>query len=77
MEFRIKPLVKGALSFAVPPLRTTHADAFGTGVSAFCYSVFLRHFSYISQFTDGKMPRVVAEFGPGYRHGTCRAHRGR
>src|SRR5262245_27516882 len=66
MEFKIKPLVKGTLSFAVPPLRTTHHGAtFGTGSSAFCYSVFLRHFSYISQFTNGKVPRVVAEFGPG------------
>ena len=68
MEFRIKPLVKGVLSFALPSLGTGHAARDYTGstdVSEFCYSIFLRHFSYISQFTNGNVPRVVAELGPG------------
>src|ERR1700730_3872658 len=68
MEFRIKPLVKGVVSFALPSLGTSHvleAGTLSTDSSDFCYSLFLRHLSYISQFTDGKVPRVVAEFGPG------------
>jgi hypothetical protein len=68
MEFRMKSLVKGVLSFALPSLGTGHTVRDGTGStdsSDFCYSIFLRHFSYISQFTDGKVPPVVAEFGPG------------
>jgi hypothetical protein len=66
VEIRIKPFLKGLLSFAIPSLRTTHKiEAGSTASSEFCYSIFLRHFSYISQFTDGKVPRVVAELGPG------------
>ena len=48
MEFRIKPLVKGVLSFALPSLGTGHAARDYTGstdLSEFCYSILLRHFA--------------------------------
>lgn len=71
MDLRWQPLVKGALSFAIPPLRTAHHPVAESAVSAeYCYSVFLRHFSHLARFTDGHLPRVVAELGPGDSLGT-------
>jgi len=71
LEVNVKPLVKGALSFALPALRSTHRPvANSTGSGEYCYSVFLRHFSRLSRFSGGTMPRVVAEFGPGDTIGT-------
>jgi hypothetical protein len=66
VEVRLKPLVKGALSVAVPPLRTTHhARPASTASGAYCYSMFLRHYSYVTDELHGRVPEVVAEFGPG------------
>ena len=67
---RLKPLVKGALSFAIPGLRSTHAEV-GLGASDpdYCYSLFLRHFSYLRARGAG-VPRRVAELGPGSSIGT-------
>lgn len=65
MEVRLKPLIKGVLSFAVPSLRTTRAVGFDRTGPEYCYSVFLRHFSHAARLTGGKMPQNVAEFGPG------------
>jgi hypothetical protein len=66
MEARLGPLARGMLSFVVPSLReVSEQQAAGSWSSDFCYSVFLRHLSYILEFTDQRIPRVVAEFGPG------------
>ncbi len=74
MEARVKPLLKGALSFAVPALRSTHhAAVVGTGSGRYCYAVFLRHFSHLARFTDGRLPEVIVELGPGHSLGTAMA----
>jgi len=65
MEARLKPLVKGILSFGIPALRTTRQLGFATTGAEYCYSVFLRHFSHVAKVTGGQMPRHVAELGPG------------
>lgn len=62
---KLKPLVKGTLSFAVPALRSMRSPGFETTGAEYCYSVFLRHFSHIAPLTGGIMPNSVAEFGPG------------
>ena len=71
MELRLKPLIKGLLSFVVPGLRSTHQPSVrGTGSSRYCYAVFLRHYSHLARFTDGRLPEVIVELGPGYSLGT-------
>jgi SAM-dependent methyltransferase len=65
MEARLKPLVKGILSFGIPALRTTRQLGFETTGAEYCYSVFLRHFSQVAKVTGGEIPRHVAELGPG------------
>jgi hypothetical protein len=65
MEARLRPLVKGALSFYVPSLRTFHQPLpASTATAEYCYSMFLRHLSYVTPLRP-TMPAVVAEFGPG------------
>jgi hypothetical protein len=71
MEIRLKPLIKGVLSFAVPSLRSTdHPSVLGSGDSRYCYSAFLRHFSHVATATGGAVPKVIVELGPGNSIGT-------
>ena len=71
MEARWPPLAKGILSFAIPAVRSAHRRRSENTASAqYCYSVFLRHFAHLAQFTSGTMPQTVAEFGPGDSLGT-------
>lgn len=72
MSFPIRPLplVKGIASFAVPYMRQTHC-AGGTLNARHCYTLFLRHYSYIRPLLQNqKIPSIVAEFGPGSSLGT-------
>ena len=71
METRLPPLVKGLLSFVVPALRSAHHRRLAaTGSPEYCYSVFLRHFAHLARYNGARMPRTVAEFGPGDSLGT-------
>jgi hypothetical protein len=65
VEIKLKPLVKGMASFAVPALRTMRSPTFETTGADYCYSIFLRHFSHVAPLTYGAVPKNVAEFGPG------------
>ena len=67
MEVRLKPLLKGAASFVVPSLRTVHGklDKMSAADAEFCYSLFLRHYSYVAPYFENRIPKVVAELGPG------------
>lgn len=67
MEVRLKPFLKGAASFVVPSLRTVHGklDKMSAADAEFCYSLFLRHYSYVAPYFENGIPRVVAELGPG------------
>jgi hypothetical protein len=67
MEIRLKPLLKGAASFVVPSLRTVHGklDKMSAADAEFCYSLFLRHYSYVAPYFENGIPKVVAELGPG------------
>ena len=71
MELRMKPFVKGAASFVVPQLRTTahRVKNFSSEDAAFCYSVFLRHYSHAAPHFKRPVPDVVAELGPGTSFG--------
>ena len=71
MEIRLKPLLKGAGSFLVPSLRTAHGKPrkFGAGDAEFCYSSFLRHYSYAAPYFENRIPKIVAELGPGSSYG--------
>ena len=53
VEMKLKPLVKGMLSFGVPALRSMRSPTFEMTGAEYCYSVFLRHFSHIAPLTDG------------------------
>jgi hypothetical protein len=67
MEIRLKPLIKGAASFIIPPLRTTghKVEKLSSENPEFCYSIFLRHYSHASPYFARKTLDVVAELGPG------------
>jgi SAM-dependent methyltransferase len=69
---RIRPLTKGILSFAVPKLATVHgySNPLGTISAASCYSIFLRHISLLASVGIQKVPKIVAELGPGSSLGT-------
>ena len=63
---KLRSVAKGLLSFPIKSMRTTHTQQEGSGSNAeFCYHLFLRHFSHIAPFTGGRMPRALAELGPG------------
>lgn len=64
---RIQTLAKGALSFAIPNLRTVHGydNPLGTISAESCYSIFMRHLVLLRQAGIPEMPQVVAEIGPG------------
>jgi hypothetical protein len=64
MEMRLKPFIKGAASFVFPRFRTT-AHKVGSENAEFCYSVFLRHYSYAAPHIGNAIPEIVAELGPG------------
>jgi hypothetical protein len=67
MEMRLKPFIKGAASFVYPPLRTTahKVENFSSEDAEFCYSIFLRHYSYAATHFVSPIPEIVAELGPG------------
>ena len=60
MEMRLKPFIKGAASFVFPGLRTTAHKA-GSDNAEFCYSIFLRHYSYAAPYFGNPIPEIVAE----------------
>jgi hypothetical protein len=62
---RLKPFLKGAASVVVPPLLTVHKFNEMSAMNAFCYSIFLRHYSHVAPYFTSSIPRVVAELGPG------------
>ena len=64
MEMRLKPFITGAASFVFPGLLTTAHKA-GSDNAEFCYSVFLRHYSYAAPYFGNPIPEIVAELGPG------------
>ena len=60
---RVGPFVKGALSFPFERFRSTYGNpALSTSDAEHCYSIFLRHLSYVAA---DAMPACVAELGPG------------
>ena len=63
----LRSLVKGALSIAVPSLRTVHGydNPLGTLNAESCYSIFMRHLALLEPFGVTAVPQVVAELGPG------------
>src|SRR6516225_1469159 len=67
MEMRLKPFIKGAASFVLPPLRTTghKVERCSSEDPDFCYSIFLRHYSYAASYFISPIPEIVAELGPG------------
>lgn len=67
MEMRLKPFIKGAGSFVLPPLRSTahRVEGFSSEDAEFCYSLFLRHHSHAAPHFLGSIPGIVAELGPG------------
>ncbi|TDH64237.1 methyltransferase domain-containing protein [Dankookia rubra] len=64
---RIKPLIKGVLSFPFLKFRTSSlaADVLGTGHAECCYSIFLRYISLLNNGGVTAVPKTVAELGPG------------
>src|SRR4051812_23444497 len=69
-NFTLRSMIKGAGSFVLPVLRTTHR-AGGTVDADHCYALFLRYYSYLRRFWPSpRLPRVVAELGPGSSLGT-------
>lgn len=63
------PLAKGIGSIFIPPLRSSH-KSLGTVSAEHCYSLFLRHITYLRMVGVTSVPRVVAELGPGSSMGT-------
>ncbi len=62
----IGPLVKSAMSFPFERFRSTYGNpTLSTSDAEHCYSIFLRHFSYIAAGTGGRVPALTAELGPG------------
>ncbi len=37
----------------------------GTDTAQYCYSVWMRHLNSFAQFTENKVPKIIAELGPG------------
>lgn len=60
----MRSLGKGAVSFAVPRLRSTHQPG-GTASARHCYDLFMRHYGHLSPWLDGMLPKTMAELGPG------------
>lgn len=67
MEIQLKPFLKGAASFVIPSLRTVHRefDKRSAADAEYCYSLFLRHYSYAAPYFEHGIPKIVAELGPG------------
>lgn len=67
---RVRALATGLASF-VPGLRQWLGRGTGGTVSArYCYSVWLRHLTMAARHGFARVPRVVAELGPGDTLGT-------
>jgi hypothetical protein len=71
MEMRLKPFMKGAASFAFTSLRSTahRVEKLSSENAEFCYSIFLRHYSYAVSHFASPIPEIVAELGPGSSFG--------
>ena len=67
---RIKPLVKGLLTYVPVLSRYALAGTGGTVSARYCYSVWLRHLVQAHQHGLPKIPQTVAELGPGDSLGT-------
>jgi hypothetical protein len=69
---RKRTLIKSLLSHVVPALRTTHSygNALGTASADGSYTVFLRQLITLHGCTGLRVPRVIAELGPGSSLGT-------
>ena len=61
---RLKPLIKGIGSFAIPPLQKAHKPL-ETESAERSYSIFLRHLSLLKSVGVTRLPKTVAELGPG------------
>jgi hypothetical protein len=69
---KMRPFAKGILSFIFPNLRAVHkhTNPLGTLSAESCYSIFLRHISFLRKAGVQTVPKVLAEFGPGSSLGT-------
>ena len=66
MNIRIKPIVKGLLTY-IPGLRESFSrkQTGGTNRADYCYEVWLKHLTMASAHGLEKIPGTVAELGPG------------
>jgi SAM-dependent methyltransferase len=62
---RIKPVIRGLLTYAPPLERLIPKATGGTDTARYCYSVWLRHLVSAHEMGLDTDPRVVAELGPG------------
>ena len=69
-SMRMKPIVKGMLTFVPVVNRFALSGTGGTVSARYCYSVWLRHLVHASQRGLNTNPSVVAELGPGDSLGT-------
>lgn len=61
---RVKPLIRGIASFAVPAARSSKHVG-GTSSPEHCYSIFLRHWQLLKAAGHSGAINEVAELGPG------------
>lgn len=67
---RLRPVVKGALTF-VPGMQRLLPESGGhTRSAAYCYGVWLKHLALLSASGLRAVPRTLAELGPGDSLGT-------
>ncbi|MBS0560241.1 MAG: hypothetical protein JSR21_09320 [Proteobacteria bacterium] len=66
MEARPGPLARGLLSYVSTTLGSRYRFPPASSIDAtYCYSIFLRHLSYVTPLNGGETPLRVAELGPG------------
>lgn len=61
---KIRIIIRGVLGF-FPFINTHKKGTGGTSSARYCYSVWLRHLSMLSQSGMHNLPKSVAEIGPG------------
>jgi hypothetical protein len=64
-EAKLKPIIAGTLK-RVPLMKQVLPKKTGGSINArYCYSVWLRHLSYLALYNGNRVPARVAELGPG------------
>lgn len=70
LQFQLKPIVKGALTF-LPGMANVLPESGGhTGSAAYCYGVWLKHLVMLRHHGMADIPACMAELGPGASLGT-------